>query len=109
MSDAICFTGASNNGTHLIKSATTTLQSVSVSGYQDKDAVLIAIDISTTTIITRHSNCVVIEKGENSRDTVVNAGSYTAVARVEFSLSGTVTCTWIGSTPAQTKIIVIGF
>ena len=109
MSDAICFTGASNNGTHLIKSATTTLQSVSVSGYQDSIFVLIAIDISTTTVSTRHSNCVVIEKGENSRDTIVNAGSFTAAARVEFSISGVVTCTWNGNTPAQTKIIVIGF
>ena len=109
MSDAICFAGAANNGTHLIKSATTALQLVSVSGYQDSTFVLIAIDISTTTVSIRHSNCVVIEKGENSRDTLVNAVSYMATARVEFSLSGTVTCTWIGRTPVQTKIIVIGF
>lgn len=108
MSDAICFTGTSNTGAHLIKSATTTSQSVSISGYQDSTFVLIAIDILTTTVNTRHSNCVVLEKGE-TRDTVVNASSYAAAARVTFSESGIITCTWPDSTPYQTKIIAIGF
>lgn len=110
MSDAICFTGASNNGTHRITSETNYSQPLSVSGYQDSEYVLIAIDVAITVMDTRYSGCIVIAKGESRTTNLDFSGTgFTYTTYVEFLSSGTITFEWGNSKPLHTRITVIGF
>lgn len=79
-------------------------------GYQDCEYVLIAIDVATVVMETRHACCLVLEKGESRTTNLDHTESgrvYTAYT--DFTSSGTVTLEWGGNKPLHTKVIVIGF